>query len=90
MPKHSNVEVGQRREAVLSLLRKKDTAAAIARRYQVSEPTLYRWRDKLLARGEAGLSKGRGKADARRPKSGSNRGQSSIGQSEYCLTNVSR
>lgn len=32
MPKQSNVEVGQRREAVLSLLRKEDTAAAIPRR----------------------------------------------------------
>jgi transposase-like protein len=63
MGKQSNVEVGQRREAVLSLLRKEDTAAAIARRYQVSEPTLYRWRDEFLAGGEAALSKGRGKAD---------------------------
>ena len=64
MPKQSNVEVAQRREAVLILLRKEDTAAAIARRYQVSEPTLYRWRDEFLAGGEAALSKGRGKADA--------------------------
>ncbi|MGE0538509.1 MAG: helix-turn-helix domain-containing protein [Pirellulales bacterium] len=36
----------------------------MARRYQVSEPTLYRWRDEFLAGGEAALSKRRGKADA--------------------------
>jgi transposase-like protein len=63
MGKQSNVEASQRREAVLSLLRKEETAAAIARRYQVSEPTLYRWRDEFLAGGEAALSKGRGKSD---------------------------
>ena len=65
MGKQSNVEVSQRREAVLSLLRKEESAAAIARRYQVSEPTLYRWRDEFLAAGQAALAKGKGKADGR-------------------------
>lgn len=65
MGKQSKVEVGQRREAVLSLLRKEETAAAIARRYQVSEPTLYRWRDAFLSGGEAALAQGQGKSDAR-------------------------
>jgi transposase-like protein len=65
MGKQSKVEVGQRREAVLSLLRKEEAAAAIARRYQVSESTLYRWRDEFLSGGEAALAQGKGKADAR-------------------------
>lgn len=62
MGRKSNVEVSQRREAVLALLRKEDTAAQIARRYQVSEQTLYRWRDDFLAAGEAALASGRGQA----------------------------
>jgi len=62
MGRKSNVEVAQRREAVLALLRKEETAAQIARRYQVSEQTLYRWRDDFLAAGEAGLAPGRGPA----------------------------
>jgi transposase-like protein len=65
MGKQCNVSVNDRREAVLRLLRREETAAAIARRYQVSEPTLYRWRDEFLAGGEAALGSGKGKADAR-------------------------
>ena len=52
MGKRSEVPVKQRREAVLALLRKEESAAAIARRHGVSEPTLYRWRDDFLAGGE--------------------------------------
>jgi transposase-like protein len=58
MGKHSDLPVKDRREAVLSLLRREESAAAIARRYGVSEPTLYRWRDDFLAAGEAALSTG--------------------------------
>ena len=64
MPKQSKVEVKDRREAVLSLLRREESAAAIARRVGVSEPTLYRWRDEFLAAGEAALSGGGGKKGA--------------------------
>jgi hypothetical protein len=39
MGKRCEVPVNDRREAVLSLLRKEETAAAIARRYCVSEKT---------------------------------------------------
>ena len=39
--------------------------AAIARRYGVSEPTVYRWRDEFLAGGDAALARGNGTADAR-------------------------
>jgi transposase-like protein len=56
MGKRSEVPVKARREAVLSLLRREETAAAIARRYGVSEQTLYRWRDEFLAAGEAALA----------------------------------
>ena len=66
MGKHSELPVKERREAVLSLLRREETAAVIARRYGVSEPTLYRWRDDFLAAGEAALAGGtRNGADPR-------------------------
>jgi transposase len=65
MGRQSSVDVKDRREAVLSLLRREEPAAVIARRIGVSEPTLYRWRDEFLAAGEAALASGRGKADPR-------------------------
>ena len=61
MARQSSVDVKDRREAVLSLLRREEAAAVIARRIGVSEPTLYRWRDEFLAAGEAALSNGSGK-----------------------------
>lgn len=64
MAKRSEVSVADRREAVLSLLRREEPAAAIARRVGVSEPTLYRWRDEFLSAGEAALSNGRRTKDA--------------------------
>jgi transposase len=56
MGRRSELRPGQRREAVLVLLRKEEPAARVARRYGVSEQTLYRWRDEFLAAGEAGLA----------------------------------
>ncbi|HVX12031.1 MAG TPA: helix-turn-helix domain-containing protein [Pirellulales bacterium] len=61
MAKQCDVELKDRREAVLSLLRREESAAVIARRLGVSEPTLYRWRDEFLAAGEAALAGGNGK-----------------------------
>ena len=58
MGKRSELSASERREAVLSLLRKEESAAVLARRYGVSEPTLYRWRDDFLAAGEAALTAG--------------------------------
>jgi transposase-like protein len=46
----------ERREAVLSLLRRDEPAAVIARRFSISEQTLYRWRDDFLTGGEAALT----------------------------------
>lgn len=59
MGKASELPVSEREEAVLRLLRKEEPVAALARRYQVSEQTLYRWRDEFLAGGRERLSKGR-------------------------------
>ena len=64
MAKRCEVSVADRREAVLSLLRKEEAAAVIARRVGVSEPTLYRWRDEFLAAGEAALAGGGGQKNA--------------------------
>jgi transposase len=58
MGKRSEVPVDERREAVLSFLRREEPAAVIARRYGVAEATLYRWRDDFLAAGEAALAGG--------------------------------
>ena len=58
MGKRSDVSLNDRREAVLSLVRREEPAAVSARRYSVSEPTLYRWRDEFLAAGEAALAVG--------------------------------
>jgi transposase len=65
MGKRSELDVAARREAVLSLLRREEAAAALARRYGISEQTLYRWRDEFLAGGEAALASGQGGNDAR-------------------------
>jgi len=64
MGKRSEVPVAERREAVLGLLRREESAAVIARRIGVSEQTLYRWRDDFLAAGDAALTSSRGKKNA--------------------------
>ncbi len=58
MGKCSEVPVSERRDAVLSFLRREEPGAIIARRYGVAEATLYRWRDDFLAAGEAALAGG--------------------------------
>ena len=63
MGKKSDVSIGQRKEAVLALLRKDESGEALARRYGVSSATLYAWRDAFLMGAEAGLSNGKGKGD---------------------------
>ena len=65
MSRRSEFTVEQRREAVLALLRREEPAAQLARRYGISEQTLYRWRDEFLAGGEAALAKGKNGVDAR-------------------------
>lgn len=63
MPKRSELKAETRVEAVLALLRKEEPASVLARRYQVSEPTLYRWRDIFLEAGKSGLVKGEAKPE---------------------------
>jgi transposase-like protein len=58
MGKRSEVPVAERREAVLSFLRREEPAATIARRYGVAEATLYRWRNAFLAAGKAAVAGG--------------------------------
>ena len=65
MTRRSELSAEQRMEAVLSLLRREEPAVKVARRFGVSEPTLYRWRDQFLESGKAGLASGSGKADER-------------------------
>jgi transposase-like protein len=65
MAKKSNLTIAQRREVVLSLIRREEPAVQLARRWGVSEPTLYRWRDEFMAGGEAALANGRGRTDGR-------------------------
>ncbi len=68
MGKKSNVSEPQQREVVLALLRREESAAKLARRLGVSEPTLYAWRDKFIAGGMAALASGKNgvSAEARR------------------------
>ena len=65
MAKKSNLTTSQRREVVVSLIRKEEPSAQLARRWGISEATLYRWRDEFLAGGEAALANGKGGTDAR-------------------------
>ena len=65
MGKRSNLTVPQRREVVLMLLRREEPAGKLARRYGISEQTLYRWRDEFLAGGDAAMANGKGGADPR-------------------------
>ena len=65
MGSRSRLSVPERREIVLSLLRREEPAKVLARRYGLSENTLYRWRDAFLTGGEAALANGQGKADPR-------------------------
>lgn len=63
MPMPSKVSVSDRREAVVALLRRYESARVVARRYGVSDKTLYSWRDAFLQGGQAALAHGPSKAD---------------------------
>lgn len=65
MGKKSGLERSDRRDVVLMLLRREEPATILARRYGISEQTLYRWRDEFLAAGEAALMGARDGADPR-------------------------
>ena len=65
MGKKSELKGSDRREVVLLLLRREEPAAVLARRYGISEQTLYRWRDEFLAAGEAALTQAKSEAEPR-------------------------
>ena len=64
MARKSKLSAHQRQEVVLMLLRREEPAAALARRYGVSENTLYKWREQFLEGGRAALANGNGVRDA--------------------------
>lgn len=61
----SKLSKPERQAAVLALLRREELAAVLARRYGVSEKTLYSWRDVFLAAGQAAFVDGRSRGDPR-------------------------
>jgi len=65
MGSKSKLSVPERRQVVLSLLSREEPAAVLARRFGISENTLYRWRDDFMTGGEAALANGKGKTDPR-------------------------
>ena len=55
MPRKSNLDVRQRSELVMQLIRKEESAVCIALRGVISEQTLYRWRDEFIRGGQEAL-----------------------------------
>jgi transposase-like protein len=61
--RRSSLSAAEKAEVVLQYLRREESAAKLARRYGISEQTLYRYRDEFIAAGKAGLA---GNVDAER------------------------
>ena len=61
MAKKNGLSAEKRTELVLAVLRKEDTVANLARRYGVSEQSVYRWREEFVDGGKQRLSSGKGK-----------------------------
>jgi len=59
MARKSKVTDAEKLEVVLMLLRKQEPATVLARRYGVSEQSLYRWREEFLEGGKTALRKDR-------------------------------
>ena len=55
MPRKPGLSASQKLEVVLKLLRREEPAKKLARRYGISEATLYRYRDIFLEGGKTGL-----------------------------------
>jgi len=52
MGRQSGLDAAQRVEIVLMMLRREEPIATLARRYNVSQTTLHRWREEFLAAGQ--------------------------------------
>lgn len=61
MARKSKVNIKKRLQVVLTLIRREEAAHLIARRYGISEKSLYRWRDQFLEAGKPGMVVGNGK-----------------------------
>ncbi len=59
MPRKSKISAAQKQEVIMKLLRREEPAAVLARRYGVSEQSLYRWRDEFHDGGKAALADGK-------------------------------
>ena len=57
MSNHSKLSESEKYELIMKLLRREGTASELSRQYQVSEPTIGRWRDAFLDNGKQALSK---------------------------------
>jgi transposase-like protein len=66
MPKQSRWTAEKRFEIVMEVLRKEESIAQIARRYQVKDKLLYRWRDRFFEGGKSALCDGGGVSDKNR------------------------
>jgi len=68
MAKSNEISLQQRAEIVMALLRREEPAAVLAKRYGISDKTLYRWRDEFINAGTTGISstKANVRADAKR------------------------
>ena len=73
MARKSKLSARERQEVVLMLLRREEPAAALARRYGVSENSLYKWREQFLEGGRTALTNGKGVNDAGSPQEDRNR-----------------
>ena len=68
MGRKAKLDIEQKQEVVLKLLRREEPAAALARRYGITETTLYRWRDEFLAAGKAALADGQSNGDGHKKR----------------------
>lgn len=64
MGRPSTLSMARRLELIMALIRKEAPGSELARRYGVSEPTMYRWRDEFLEAGKQGLQSSKGSAEA--------------------------
>ena len=64
MAKRKQPSVEEKLQAVMALLRKEEPAVKIARRFNISETSLYRWRDDFLEGGKQSLIGKRAKSES--------------------------
>ncbi len=63
MGKKLQITNAQKIEAVMALLTRSEPAIAIARRYKISEGTLYRLKDEFINAGKTAIARPKGRGD---------------------------